>query len=122
MMKTYQANLINSLTLILMPIWAYLTFEATAEKPEQSITALIPLFLGVILLLFHKGVKNNNKIIAHLAVLITLIAIAGNASKPLISAIEEGRTLGIVRTSLMILTSVIAMITFVKSFVQARRK
>ena len=49
-------------------------------------------------------------------------AIAGNASKPLISAIEEGRTLGIVRTSLMILTSVIAMITFVKSFVQARRK
>ena len=105
-----------------MPIWAYLTFEATAEKPEQSITALIPLFLGVILLLFHKGVKNNNKIIAHLAVLITLIAIAGNASKPLISAIEEGRTLGIVRTSLMILTSVIAMITFVKSFVQARRK
>ena len=48
-MKTYQANLINSLALILMPLWAYLTYEGTLEKPNQSITALIPLFLGVIL-------------------------------------------------------------------------
>ena len=29
-MKTSQANLINALTLIIMPIWAYLTYEATA--------------------------------------------------------------------------------------------
>ena len=120
-MKTHQANLINSLTLILMPLWAYLTYEGTAEKPEQSITALIPLFLGVILLLCNKGVKNNNKIIAHVAVFITLIAIGG-LSKPLISAIEEGRTLGIFRVSLMVLTSVIAMTTFIKSFIQARKK
>jgi len=120
-MKTHQANLINSLTLILMPLWAYLTYEGTAEKPEQSITALIPLCLGVILLLCNKGVKNNNKIIAHVAVLITLIAIGG-LSKPLMSAIEEGRTLGIFRVSLMVLTSVIAMITFIKSFIQARKK
>ena len=103
-MKTSQANLINSLTLILMPVWAFLTFDATPEKPEQSITAFIPLFLGVILLLCNKGIKNNNKIIAHVAVVITLIAIAGNATKPLMSAIEEGRNLGIFRVSLMILT------------------
>tara|TARA_X000000368_G_C22920610_1_gene662866 strand:- start:52 stop:417 length:366 start_codon:yes stop_codon:yes gene_type:complete len=121
-MKTHQANLINSLTLILMPLWAYLTYEGTVEKPEQSITALIPLFLGVILLLCNKGVKHNNKIIAHIAVLITLIAIGGLLSKPLMSAIEEGRTLGIFRVSLMVLTSVIAMITFIKSFIQARKK
>ena len=67
-MKTSQANLINSLTLILMPLWSYLTYEGTVEKPDQSITALIPLFLGVILLLCNNGIKNNNKIIAHLAV------------------------------------------------------
>lgn len=120
-MKTHQSNLINSLTLILMPLWAYLTYEGTAEKPEQSITALIPLFLGLILLLCNKGVKNNNKIIAHVAVLITLIAIGG-LSKPLMSALEEGRTLGIFRVSLMVLTSVIAMMTFIKSFIQARKK
>ncbi len=121
-MKTYQANLINSLTLILMPIWAYFTFEATELKPTQSVTAFIPLFLGFVLLLCHKGVKNNNKIIAHIAVVITLIAIIGNASKPLMSALEEGRTLGIIRVSLMVLTSVIAMIAFIKSFIEARKK
>ena len=120
-MKTTQANFINSLTLILMPLWAYLTYEGTTEKPDQSITALIPLFLGVILLLCNKGIKNNNKVIAHVAVLITLIAIGG-LSKPLMAAIEDGRTLGIFRVSLMVLTSVIAMVTFIKSFIQARKK
>ena len=119
-MKTSQANLINSLTLILMPLWSYLTYEGTVEKPDQSII-FIPLFLGVILLLCTKGIKNNNKIIAHVAVLITLIAIGG-LSKPLMSAIEEGRNLGVFRVSLMVLTSIIAMITFVKSFIEARKK
>ncbi len=164
-MKTSQANLINSITLILMPLWSYLTYEGTVEKPDQSITALIPLFLGVILLLCHYGLikksktkseqelkahwlgyklaKGENisyeeflpihaelmvkkqlkkrKVISHIAVVITLIAIGG-LSKPLMSAIEEGRNLGVFRVSLMVLTSVIAMITFVKSFIEARKK
>ena len=76
-MKTYQANLINSLALILMPLWAYLTYEGTAEKPEQSITALIPLFLGIILFLCNNGIKKENKVIAHIAVVVTLIALLG---------------------------------------------
>tara|TARA_B100000401_G_C52741698_1_gene688707 strand:- start:34 stop:402 length:369 start_codon:yes stop_codon:yes gene_type:complete len=121
-MKTYQANLINSIVLIIMPLWSYLTYEATTEKPEQSLTALIPLFLGIILLLCNGGLKKENKIIAHIAVLITLIAIIGNATKPLMSAIEEGRNLGIFRVSLMIFTSTLAMITFIKSFIRNRKK
>ncbi len=121
-MKTYQANLLNSIILILMPIWAYLTFEGTVDKPEQSLTSFIPLVLGVILLLCNNGIKKENKTIAHVAVLVTLFAIIGNATKPLMSAIEEGRTLGIFRVSLMIFTSIIAMITFVKSFIKARQK
>ena len=120
-MKPYQANLLNSLTLILMCLWAYLTYEPVDGK-SQNITALIPLILGGILLLCHKGIKNNNKIIAHIAVLVTLLAIIGNASKPLIAALEDGRNLSIFRVSLMILTSIIAMIAFVKSFVKARQK
>ena len=121
-MKTYQANLLNSIILILMPIWAYLTFEGTVDKPEQSITSFIPLVLGVILLLCNNGIKKENKTIAHVAVLVTLFAIIGNATKPLMSAIEEGRALGIFRVSLMIFASIIAMITFVKSFIKARQK
>ncbi len=121
-MKTYQANLLNSIILILMPIWAYLTFEGTVDKPEQSLTSFIPLVLGVILLLCNNGIKKENKTIAHVAVLVTLFAIIGNATKPLMSAIEEGRTLAIFRVSLMIFTSIIAMITFIKSFIKARQK
>jgi hypothetical protein len=104
-----------------MCLWAYLTYEPVDGK-SQNITALIPLILGGILLLCHKGIKNNNKIIAHIAVLVTLLAIIGNASKPLIAALEDGRNLSIFRVSLMILTSIIAMIAFVKSFIKARQK
>ena len=120
-MKTYQANLINGVVLISMSLWAYLSFEGTIEKPQQSITALIPLVLGVILILCNKGIKKENKVIAHIAVFVTLIAILGNVSKPLMSAIEEGRKMGILRICLMILTSVLAMITFIKSFISARK-
>lgn len=121
-MKTFQANLINALTLIVMSLWSYLAYEATVDKPDPSLTALIPLFLGVILLLCNGGVKKENKTIAHVAVLVTLVAILGNATKPLMSAIENGRTLGIFRVSLMILTSTIAMITFVRSFIANRKR
>ena len=120
-MKTYQANLLNSLTLIIMCSWAYLTYDSSDGK-SQNFTALIPLVLGIILLLCNNGIKKENKIISHLAVIVTLIAIIGNATKPLMSAIEDGRELGIFRVSLMILTSIIAMITFVKSFINARSK
>jgi hypothetical protein len=118
-MKTYQANLINSLMLILMPLWAYVTFEASAEKAINA-TAFIPLFLGVILLLCNRGIKNENKTIAHIAVVLTLIAIVGNVSKPLLTAIQEGRVLSIFRVSVMLLTSILAMITFIKSFIENR--
>ena len=120
-MKTYQANLINGVVLISMSLWAYLSFEGTIEKPQQSITALIPLVLGVILILCNKGIKKENKVIAHIAVFVTLIALLGNVSKPLMSAVEEGRKMGIFRICLMILTSVFAMITFIKSFISARK-
>ena len=60
-MKTYQANLINSIFLITMPLWAYFSFESTADKESLSLTALIPVIFGVILILCNKGLKNNNK-------------------------------------------------------------
>jgi len=120
-MRTYQANLLNSITLITMCLWAFLTYDSVDGK-EQNMTALIPLFLGVILLFCNNGLKKENKIIAHLAVVITLIAIVGVFTKPFLKAIEEGRNLGIFRTSLMLLTSLFAMFTFVKSFIAARKK
>ena len=120
-MKTYQANLINSLALILMPLWSYFTYEATADKPEQSITALIPMFLGVILFLCNGGLKKENKTIAHIAVLVTLIAILG-LFMPLKAAIADDRTLSVFRVCLMLLTGILAMITFIRSFIENRKR
>ena len=120
-MKTYQANLLNATMLIVMPIWAYLTFEGTVEKPEQSITAFIPLFFGIILLISNKGLKNENIVIAHLAVVITLIALIG-LTMPFKAAIYESRILSMIRVGAMLLSGIFAMITFVKSFVKARQK
>jgi len=119
-MKTYQANLLNSLTLILMPIWAYLTFEGTVEKPEQSLTVLIPLAFGVALFLCNGGLKKENKIIAHIVVLVTLIALLG-LTMPLKAAIADDRTLSIFRVGAMLLTGSLAMITFIRSFIAARK-
>ena len=38
-------------------------FEGTIDKPEQLITAFIPLFFGVILLLCNGGVKKKIKLL-----------------------------------------------------------
>ena len=83
-------------------IMGYLSFEATSEKPQQSITALIPLFLGVILILCNNGLKERKKIIAHVAVFVTLIALAG-LLMPLKSAINVLRNLSIIRVLIMLL-------------------
>ena len=104
-----------------MPLWAYFTFEATPDKESLSLTALIPVVFGCILLLCNNGIKNENKIIAHIAVLVTFIALVG-LFMPLKSAISDGRLLSIIRVAIMLITGVIAMIAFVRSFIKARQK
>ena len=119
-MKTYHAHLINSIALILMPLWAYICFDATPEKESLSLTAMIPLVLGVILLFCYNGVKNQNKMIAHIAVLVTLISLLG-LFMPLKAAIADGRITSIFRVCVMLVTGLLAMIFFIKSFIAARR-
>ncbi|MEL6340385.1 MAG: hypothetical protein AAFQ65_10785 [Myxococcota bacterium] len=114
-MKAHIASLINALTLIAMPAWAYLS----AEVP--SLTALIPCAFGVALVLCVPGVKAENKVIAHIAVLLTLIVLVA-LFMPLRGAIGRGDGLAIARVSLMLITSVVAMVFFVKSFIDARRR
>ncbi len=120
-MKTYQANLLNVLTLISMSLWAYFAYEPTPEKMSPSVTTFIPLVFGVILLLCHSGIKKENKIIAHVAVLVTLLAVVG-LTKPLMAAIDADRFMAVFRVGAMILTGTIAMITFIRSFIAARKK
>ena len=114
-MKTIQANLINGLSLISFSLWGYFSSES------PSLTAFIPTAIGIFLLSCHNGIKNENKIIAHVAVVLTLLAIIG-LIKPLTGAIERVDNMAIMRIALMIFTSILVMITFIRSFIIARRK
>jgi hypothetical protein len=118
-MDSSKANIINCVALILMPIWAYVTYESNSEN-NQSVTALIPMFIGVILLFCNKGIKKQNKVIAHIAVTLTLLALIG-LFKPLSSAITESRGLSIFRIAIMLSTCIISMVAFINSFIQARK-
>ena len=120
-MKTYQANMLNVLTLIAMSLWAYFAYEPTPDKMSPSVTTFIPLVFGVILLLCHNGIKKENKIIAHVAVLVTLLSVIG-LTKPFMSALDEERFMSVFRVGAMILTDVLAMTIFIQSFIRNRRK
>lgn len=119
-MKAYQANLLNILTLILMSLWAYFTYEPTLEKPEPSITTLIPTFFAIILFLCNKGLKKEKKLASHLVVLFTFLAVLG-LLKPFTSALETDNLLVLFRVGVMIFTGLVALVIFIQSFVQARR-
>ncbi len=116
-MKAYQANLLNAIILILIGLWGYLS-EATADR---SPTALIPVVFGVILLAMTSGVRKENKVIAHIAVTLTLLVLVMLAAMPLPARIAAGDQMGILRIVLMITASTFAMISFVQSFIAARK-
>jgi uncharacterized membrane protein (UPF0136 family) len=112
-MTTTKANLLNSITLIVIGLWGYFDVD--------SPTALIPVFFGVILFLCNNGVKNENKVIAHVAVLLTLLLLIALVGMRLPKSIDSGG-IGLYRVLAMILTSTLAMVAFIRSFINARKK
>ena len=117
-MKAHKASLLNGLILIVCGIWGFYA------KADPSLTAFIPATIGVILLGMNDGIKNENKTIAHVAVLLTLLSFAN--IMPLIGQLNpadglEKDWLAIFRIGIMLLTSLIAMITFIQSFINARK-
>jgi uncharacterized membrane protein (UPF0136 family) len=112
-MNASKANLINSISLIAFGLWGY--FEVTSP------TALIPVGFGVVLLLCYNGVKTQNKVVAHIAVFLTLVILLALIGMRLPKSIESGG-IGLFRVLAMCTTSLIAMVYFVRSFIEARRK
>ena len=112
-MTTTKANLLNSITLIVIGLWGYFDVD--------SPTALIPVFFGVILFLCNNGVKNENKVIAHVAVLLTLLLLIALVGMRLPKSIDSGG-IGLYRVLAMILTSILAMVAFIRNFINARKK
>lgn len=114
-MNTHKSSFLNALILILFGCWAYFTSES------PSMTSLIPVFFGFILILFNKGLKNKNKIAAHLVVFLTLIILVA-LFMPLKAAIGRADNIAIVRVSVMLLSTIFAFYYQIQSFVNARRK
>tara|TARA_Y100001970_G_scaffold278463_1_gene384196 strand:+ start:1140 stop:1502 length:363 start_codon:yes stop_codon:yes gene_type:complete len=112
--KPFQASAINALSLILIGGYGYLQSES------PSITALIPVITGFILILLNNGIKVENKVIAHIAVLLTFIMIFG-LIMPLLGSIKRSDTGAITRVVIMLGTTILALITFIKSFINARK-
>ena len=107
-------NLINSIALISMSAWGYVD--------TNSFTALIPAFFGIILLILGTMLTNEKlvKLSAHLVVLFTLLILLALVIQVLPGVFERGG-IGLIRVILMISTSSIAMIIFIKSFIDNRK-
>jgi len=112
-MNAASASLINALALIGLGLWGYFSSET------PSPTAFIPVGIGAAILLMNQGVRKENKVIAHIAVVLTLLILIG-LIKPLMGAIDRSDNMAIIRLAIMIATTVIAMVYFIKSFRDAR--
>ncbi len=117
-MKAHTASLINAVILIGFGLWAYLEPKGAGEVASK--TALIPVVFGAVILSLYKGVKKEDKIVAHVAVLLTLL-ILGGLVKPLTAAIDREDGMAIARVSVMIVSTVVALVFFIKSFIDVRR-
>ena len=71
MNKPHYINLIYSIFLILIGILGFLL--RYLEIGDFQFTSLIPVLFGLVLIFFTIGIKNQNKLTSHIAVLITLI-------------------------------------------------
>jgi len=113
-MTVVKANLINGIVLTVLGLWAGLT--------SSSPTAFIPVVFGVLFLIAHPFMsKENNKVAAHVVVLLTLLAIAG-LGKAFGGALARGEMLPILRVGTMGLSCILAFAVFIKSFMDARKK
>ncbi len=113
-MKPFQANLVNAAVLIILGLWGYLGSET------PSATALIPVGFGVIFALATPPFKKENKVVAHIIVLLTLLIIIA-LFMPLRGALGRGDTIAAARVGIMIATSIVAMVIYIKSFIDARK-
>lgn len=114
-MNPGNANFINAAVLIVMGAWGY--FGSESPSP----TALIPVVVGAILFVMTNSIRNHNKVVAHIAVLLTLLILVA-LIKPFTAAMGRADSMAMIRVGLMMLTSLIAMIAFVKSFIDARKE
>lgn len=111
-MNAASASLSNGMILVAVGLWG-------AYATNWAPTAFIPVVFGIIILALNGGVRKQNKVIAHIAVALTLLVLIA-LFKPLMGALEKGGA-ATFRIVIMQVSSLIAMIFFIKSFRDARK-
>tara|TARA_Y100000590_G_scaffold138459_1_gene158524 strand:+ start:6501 stop:6902 length:402 start_codon:yes stop_codon:yes gene_type:complete len=114
-MNPTRANLLNSISLIVMGFWGYIELS--------SPTALIPVVFGIILFLCYFITSRKphlNMIVSHVAILFTMVILLALVGMRLPKSLDDGGV-GLIRVLVMIGTSLFAMIFFIKSFIDARK-
>ena len=114
-MKSSSFNFVNALALIIFGTAAYFASSVS------SLTAFIPVVAGVILILLNGGVKAGKKVPGHIAVILTIIILAGLV-KPVIGAYRRGDDLVLTMILVMFITGLLALLAFIKEFIQVRKE
>ncbi|MEM9770346.1 MAG: hypothetical protein AAF889_01875 [Cyanobacteria bacterium P01_D01_bin.73] len=109
----FWSTIVNGVTLITMGLWAYLS-------GDSSPMALIPVGFGAGFLALSPGVKSYNKVVAHIVALLAVATVAALYT-PLSMVLSQGDGLKIARVALMITTTLVALVFYVKSFIDARK-
>lgn len=113
-MKPHFANILTAVVLITMSAWGYLSSDT------PSITALIPAIFGVIFLALSGPFRKENKVVAHIIVVLTLLVFI-SLFKPLSGVLDRDDTMGLIRVVLMMLVSLLALGVYINSFIAARK-
>ena len=113
LLKPKKAVLLNASVLILVGIISY-------YYNSVSITALIPVFLGLAMFLCYVFYEKSNKVFAHVCVTLMLLALLG-LFKPMMGSIARSDFYATLRMGVMQLISLYSMVCFIVSFVKARK-
>lgn len=115
-MKPVTANYLNAIILIAAGVYGYFFLELGPDE-KKSVTALIPAFSGIVFLILGAIWASKPMIAAHVAALLALVLIVMCGMR--FAKIEDWGPKKYIFL-ICILSNVIALVIFVKSFVDAR--
>jgi len=107
-MREHTALLFNGLVLIILGTIGYFMSDV------KSMTAFIGPIIGLILVILSFPTKNNNKVAAHIGVVLTLIAVVAF----LIVGIKRSNTYVIV----MAISSLLSLIALIAGFMRRKKE
>ncbi len=115
-MKAAQANLLNGIVLLAAGLYGY--FMILLPDGTRAITALIPAVFGLIFLVLQKGVTTQNKVIAHVVVVLTLVLLIICTMR--FFKIEDWGAKKYLFLA-CIVSNAVALVAFIGSFIAARK-